>query len=55
MLVGFLEANFDISVRNSFSVATTVISDDNGKIIAACTKRLNSTEVNYSEGQAAFW
>jgi hypothetical protein len=33
-------------------VATTVISDDNGKIIAACTKRLNSTEVNYGEGQA---
>lgn len=43
---GFLKANFNVAVRPKFSVASEVISDEDGKVIAASSLKLNSSKVN---------
>ena len=46
-------ANFDVVVKNNFSVAVMVLSDSNGKIIHAVTKRLFTTDASIRKAQAA--
>ena len=50
---GWIKDNFDAAVRGSFAVATTVLSDENGAIVAAATQRLNCTDVLQREALAA--
>jgi hypothetical protein len=52
-LPGNFKANFDVAVKNDFSVAAMVLSDSNGKIIHAATKRLSTTDASIGEAQAA--
>jgi hypothetical protein len=50
---GNFKANFDVAVKNDFSIAAMVLSDSNGKIINAATKRLSTTDATIGEAQAA--
>jgi hypothetical protein len=52
-LPGNFKSNFDVAVKNDFSVAAMVFSDSNGKIIHAATKRLSTTDASIGEAQAA--
>jgi hypothetical protein len=47
---GSLKANFDVAVRSNFSVNSTVVVEEKGKVLAVCTSKLNTIEVN--EGEA---
>jgi hypothetical protein len=51
--VGWLKANFDVAVKDSFAVAAAVLSDDQRNIFAAATQRLFSTDVLQGEAAAA--
>jgi hypothetical protein len=48
-----VEANFDVAVKSDFSVAAMVLSDSNGNIIQAITKRLSTIGVAIGEAQVA--
>jgi hypothetical protein len=52
-LPGNIKANFDVAVKSDFSVAAMVLSDSNGNIIQAITKRLSTTDAAIGEAQAA--
>jgi hypothetical protein len=52
-LSGCFKANFDVTVRNSFSVAAAVISDTSGAIIFAATSKLLGTDALMGEAAAA--
>jgi hypothetical protein len=39
-------------MRNSFSVASAIISDENGRVTAPRTARLDTTNVNIGEAHA---
>lgn len=43
--LGFLKANFDLAIRSKFSVASVVNSDETEMVIAACSRKLDSTKV----------
>jgi hypothetical protein len=49
----FFKANFDVAVRDSFSVAAGVICDSSGSIIFAATLKLPSTDALLGEASAA--
>lgn len=51
--VGFLKANFDVAIRQHMAVAAAVLSDHDGNIIVAVSKKLPLLEVNAGEAQAA--
>jgi hypothetical protein len=50
---GFLKANFDVAIRQHMAVAAATLSDHDGNIIAAVSKKLPLLEVNAGEAQAA--
>jgi hypothetical protein len=52
-LPGSFKANFDVAVRDSFSVAAAVISDSSGDIIFAATSKLLGTDALMGEAAAA--
>jgi hypothetical protein len=52
-LPGNFKVNFDVVIKNDFSVAAMVLSDSNGKIIHAVTKRLSTTDATIGEAQVA--
>jgi hypothetical protein len=52
-LPGNIKANFDVAVKSEFYVAVMVLSDYNGNIIQAITKRLSTTDTAIGEAQAA--
>jgi hypothetical protein len=41
LAAGWIKGNFDVSVRDSFTVAAAVLSDENGVIVGATTQRLS--------------
>jgi hypothetical protein len=43
---GSLKANFDVAVRSNFSVDSTIVIEEKGKVLAVCTSKLNTIEVN---------
>lgn len=45
----FLKANFDVSIRKSFFVISTFISNDKGEILIAGIATISSTKVNLGE------
>lgn len=47
---GFIKANFDRAIRSGYSVAATVLSDENGQMLAACSSKIKS--INFTEGEA---
>jgi hypothetical protein len=47
--VGAVKLNFDVAVRSSFMVTTAVITDHDGVILAAMTRRLPYLNVNVGE------
>jgi hypothetical protein len=50
---GSLEANLDVAICPNFAVAAAVLSDHEGNIIAASSKRLPPLEASIGEAQAA--
>jgi Na+-transporting NADH:ubiquinone oxidoreductase subunit NqrE len=52
-LPGTVKANFDVAVKSDFAVAAMVLSDFNGNIVQAITKRLSSTNAAIGKAQAA--
>jgi hypothetical protein len=52
-LLGNFKANFDVAVKNDFSVAAMVLSDSNGKIICAATKCLSTNDTTIGEARTA--
>lgn len=52
-LPGAIKANFDVAVKSDFAVAAMVLSDSNGNIVQAVTKRLSTTDAAIGEAQAA--
>jgi hypothetical protein len=51
--LGNIKANFDVAMKSDFSVAAMVLSDSNGNIIQAITKRLSTIGVAIGEAQVA--
>jgi hypothetical protein len=52
-LPGTTKANFDVALSSDFAVATIVVSDFNGNIIGAATKKILTKDVALGEAQAA--
>jgi hypothetical protein len=50
---GWVKGNFDVAVKDSFSVAAAVISDDRGNIVGAATQKLHCTDALQGEALAA--
>ena len=48
------KANFDVALSSDFTVAVTVVSDSNGNIIRAATKKILTKDVALGEALAAF-
>lgn len=46
---GHVKANFDVFMRNSFSVAAAVLSDDQGGLLLAKAVRIPLLQVNSEE------
>jgi hypothetical protein len=49
--VGWIKANFDVTVKHSYAVAAAILSDDFGNIIATASHKLVST--NALQGEVA--
>jgi hypothetical protein len=50
---GWVKLNFDVAVKDSFSVAAAVVSDENGDILNAATQKLHGSDALQGEAHAA--
>jgi hypothetical protein len=48
-----MKLNFDVAVKDSFSVAAAVVSDEKGDILSAATQNLHGTDALQGEAHAA--
>lgn len=51
--MGSLKANFNVAIRIDMAVAAALISDSNGIVIAAASKRFPRVDVNVRDAKAA--
>jgi hypothetical protein len=52
-LLGTTKANFDVALSLDFAMVAMVVSDSNGNIIEAATKKILTKDVALGEAQAA--